>query len=116
MIHRLIKSFGYAFSGISYALKTQLNFKIHLATFVLTVIAGYWVKLSSTEWLFILLFSGMVLITELFNTAIEVLTDLVSPNYHSKAKAVKDVAAAGVLVAAISSIISGLIIFIPKVI
>lgn len=111
---RFIKSFGYAFSGLGYAIKTQFNFKVHLAALLLVMALGYWCKLAVTEWLWIIGATGMVLMVELLNTAIEVLTDLVSPEIHPKAKIIKDVSAAAVLVAAITAAAIGLVIFIPK--
>lgn len=112
---KFIKGFGYAFSGVAYAFKTQLNFKFHVVALLLTALAGWYFKLSANEWLWIVAASAIVLITELINTAIEVLVDLVSPDYNPKAKIIKDVAAASVLIAAIAAAIIGLIIFIPKI-
>nr|WP_068892433.1 diacylglycerol kinase family protein [Pedobacter panaciterrae] len=112
---KFIKGFGYAFSGIIYAFKTQLNFKFHIVALLLTAIAGWYFTLSVHEWLWIVAAAAIVLITELLNTAIEVLVDLISPNFNPKAKIIKDVAAASVLIAAIGSAIIGLIIFIPKI-
>lgn len=112
---KFIKGFGYAFSGIGYAFKTQLNFKFHIAALLVTAIAGWYFTLSINEWLWIIAAAAIVLITELLNTAIEVLVDLVSPNFNPKAKIIKDVAAGAVLIAAIGAAIIGLIIFIPKI-
>lgn len=112
---KFIRGFGYAFSGLAYAFKTQINFKFHLVALILTVLAGWYLKLSSAEWLWIVIAIALVLITELLNTAIEVLVDLVSPAYNIKAKVIKDVAAAAVLMAAITAITIGLIVFIPKI-
>lgn len=112
---KFIKGFGYAFSGIVYAFKTQLNFKFHIAALLVTSIAGWYFTLSVNEWLWIIAAAAIVLITELLNTAIEVLVDLVSPDINPKAKIIKDVAAASVLIAAIAALIIGLIIFIPKI-
>lgn len=112
---KFIKGFGYAFSGVAYAFKTQLNFKFHVVALLFTALAGWYFKLSVNEWLWIVVASAIVLITELINTAIEVLVDLVSPDYNPKAKIIKDVAAASVLMAAIGAAIIGLIIFIPKI-
>ena len=81
---------------------------------ILVGICGWYFRLSATEWLWIVSVSGLVIMAELFNTAIEVLVDLVSPEIHPKAKIVKDLASAAVLVAAIVAAIVGLIIFIPK--
>ncbi|SHF69591.1 diacylglycerol kinase family protein [Pedobacter caeni] len=112
---KFIKSFGYAFSGIAYAFKSQFNFRFHLAALTIVGLAGWYFQLSQTEWLWIVVSSGLVLLSELFNTAIEVLVDLVSPAIHPQAKIIKDAAAGAVLLAAITSVIIGLIIFIPKI-
>ena len=115
-MRKLIKSFGYAFSGVAYAFKTQLNFKIHSLALVLVGLLGWYVDLSVQDWIYIIIVTGIVIMAELFNTALEVLVDLVSPAYHGKAKIVKDVAAAAVLLAAILAVAVGLVIFIPKLI
>ena len=112
---KFIKSFGYAFSGIAHAFKSQFNFRFHVMALLITGLAGWYFQLSAGEWLWIVVASGIVLFSELFNTAIEVLVDLISPDIHPKAKIIKDTAAAAVLVAAITSVIIGLIIFIPKI-
>jgi len=111
---RFIKSFGFAFSGIVYAFKTQPNFKYHCAATVIVVILGWYCRLDNSEWLWILAAVALVLISELLNTAIEILVDLVSPTYNRKAGLVKDTAAAAVLIAAIIAAAIGLIIFVPK--
>lgn len=112
---RFIKSFGYALKGISYAFNTQLNFKFHCAATTVVALCGWYFHLERLEWLWILGAISMVMVTELLNTAIEVLVDLVSPDYHLKAGIVKDLAAGAVLIASIIAAIIGLIIFIPKV-
>lgn len=111
---KFIRGFGYAFSGLGYAFKSQLNFKVHIFIAFLVGFAGYWFKLSATEWLWIIASIAMVLVVELLNTAIEVLVDLVSPDIHPKAKIIKDVAASAVLVAAITAAGIGLVVFVPK--
>jgi undecaprenol kinase len=111
---RFIKSFGFALNGIAYAFKTQPNFKFHCALTAVVLLSGWHFELKSAEWLWLLAAIALVLISELLNTAIEVLVDLVSPNYHEKAGIVKDAAAGAVLVAAIIAAIIGLIIFVPK--
>lgn len=112
---KFIKGFGYAFSGLHHAFKSQLNFKVHILIAFVISFVGYLLKLSVTEWLWIIVLTGIVLLTELLNTGIEVLVDLVSPEIHPKAKIIKDVAAAAVLVAALTAVVVGLIIFIPKI-
>ena len=114
-MRKFIKGFSYAFAGLAYAFKSQLNFKVHILSTFLVSLAGYWFKLSSSEWLWIIASIGVVLITELLNTAIETLVDLISPEIHPKAKIIKDVAAGAVLIAAITAAGIGLVIFIPKI-
>jgi diacylglycerol kinase len=113
-MRKFIRGFGYAFNGIWYAAATQLNFKVHLAAALVAVYGGWALHISPDEWLWIILCIGIVLAAELFNTAIEFLTDLVSPEYNKKAGLVKDMSAGAVLVIAICALIIGLIIFVPK--
>jgi diacylglycerol kinase len=115
-MRRLVKSFGYAVSGITYTTKTQMNFRIHLAAILAVGLAGWYVKLSRAEWTCVVLAIGLVLVAELLNTAIELLVDLVSPEFNAQAGRVKDIAAGAVLVAAGISVMAGAIIFIPKLI
>jgi diacylglycerol kinase len=112
---RMIKSFGFALAGLRYAFKTQPNFKFHVYAMSLVAILGWYFKLKTSEWLWIVAAVALVLITELLNTAIETLTDLVSPGFHVKAGIAKDTAAAAVFLAAIAAAIIGLVIFIPKI-
>lgn len=109
-----IRSFTYAFSGIYKAIITQHNLWIHLVMIVFVIVLGVFTDISTTEWLVVILCFGFVLSAEIFNSAVEVLTDLISPEYNPKAGLVKDMAAGAVLVTAIVSAIVGLIIFIPK--
>ena len=113
---KLINSFKYAFNGLNYATKTQLNFRIHLFAAVLACLLGWFLHISTNEWLWVILAITLVMVAELLNTAIEILTDLVSPGYHEKAGHVKDVSAAAVTLAAIFALITGLVIFLPKII
>lgn len=113
---RLTNSFKYAFEGILQAYVGEQNLKIHTAIAILVIIFGFILKISYTEWLVCLVLIGLVLMAEFFNTSIEYLVDLVSPEIHPLAKATKDTASAGVLMMAIISAIIGLIIFVPKLI
>ena len=115
-INRLFKSFKYAFEGILYTLKYEQNMLIHIMATILVVILGLIVKLSIIEWLFCILFIGIVIATELINSSIEAVVDLISPNKNSLAKVAKDTASGAVLVFALTSLIGGLIIFVPKII
>ena len=111
-----MKSFGFAFKGIGYALKTQHNIWIHCILAIAAIAFGFWLEISQTEWLFVIFAIGFVLVSELFNTAIEVLVDLISPENNPKAGLTKDIAAGAVLVSAITAALIGLFIFVPKII
>ncbi|GAB3933531.1 diacylglycerol kinase family protein [Mucilaginibacter myungsuensis] len=113
---KLIRGFGYAFKGIGYAMATQLNFRVHLVASLTAAVLGYALHVSTNEWIWIIFCMALVMSAELMNTAIEVLVDLVSPEYNKKAGHVKDVAAGAVLVTAIFALITGSIIFLPKII
>ncbi|WP_419700626.1 diacylglycerol kinase family protein [Mucilaginibacter sp. NFX135] len=115
-MRRLIRSFGFAFKGLQYATATQPNFRIHLVTAVIAIGLGTILHLSAAEWQWITISIALVLVTELINTAIETLTDLVSPTYNIKAGHVKDVSAGAVVIAAVFALVMGCIIFIPKLI
>jgi len=109
------QSFKFAFTGIITAVKTQANIRIHLIAAILVSAMGFHFRISYEEWVLIILSIGFVVSAELFNSAIEFLTDLVSPEKNVLAGKVKDIAAGAVLISAISAAIVGLIIFLPKV-
>ncbi|MES2425608.1 MAG: diacylglycerol kinase family protein [Bacteroidota bacterium] len=111
---KFIRGFGYAFNGLGYAAKTQLNFRVHLGASVLAVFMGYALHISVNEWQWVILCIALVLMAELFNTALELLVDLVSPEYNKTAGHVKDVSAGAVVVAALFALITGAIVFLPK--
>ena len=112
-LKKRIKSFGYAFKGIASLLKKEHNAWIHCLAIVVVTTLGLYFHITPTEWCFVLLCFGMVLAAEGFNTAIERLVDLVSPERHPVAGDVKDVAAGAVLICAITAAIIGCIIFLP---
>lgn len=112
---RRIKSFAYAFSGIAWMMKTQINARIHAFITILVVILAIFLRINSLEWILIIFAIGFVFAAEALNTAIEIWVDKLQPEYNSKAGRAKDLAAAAVLIAAISAAIVGLIIFLPKI-
>lgn len=109
-------SFKYAFSGIMSAFKTEKNMKVHMIAVICVIVFGLLLKLNLLEWIICISCFVLVIGGELFNTAIEVVVDLVSPGINEKAKKSKDIAAGGVLVFAIGSLIIGLLIFVPKIV
>lgn len=112
---KLINSFKYAFEGIKTVIKKEQNMKIHFIMMILVILAGVILKLTKIEWIICIILFGVVLTAELFNTAIEIVVDIVMPNKDERAKNAKDISAGAVLVVAISSAIIGLIIFVPKI-
>lgn len=110
-----LKSFKYAFDGLADLVKTQPNAWIHTFIALVVLLAGFLFQLSRIEWCIISLTIALVFAAEAFNTSIEYLTNLVSPDYHPLAGKTKDVAAAGVLIVAIGAAAVGVIIFLPKV-
>ncbi len=107
--------FKFAFAGIREAFSTQLNFKIHCVAALIVLTVGYLVGIKFSEWAILLLCIGMVLVAELFNTSIEYLVNLVSPEYNELAGKIKDISAGAVLMAAIIASIIGTIILLPKI-
>jgi diacylglycerol kinase (ATP) len=105
-----------ALTGLLVMVKSEHNFRIHLFVFLLVIAFGLIIGISTAEWLFIIFVSGLVFVMESMNTAIEYLSDVISPGYHEKVKKAKDVAAAGVLISAILSVITGILIFLPRII
>lgn len=114
LISRL-NSFKYAISGIKYMLTTQKNSLVHLLAAMIVVACGFIYKIDKYEWGFIIFAIGIVFIAELVNTSIEFLTDLVAPEFNEKAGKAKDIAAGAVLIAATIAVLTGLIVFIPKI-
>lgn len=110
-IVRRAKSFTHAFRGVGILLKTTHNAWIHCLAFVLVIVAGVYVQLSTIEWSLVILASGLVFVAEAINTAIEIDMNLTSPQYHPYAKDTKDVAAGAVLLAALCAGVVGCLVF-----
>lgn len=113
-IRRRINSFRFAFQGLADLFRTQPNARIHLLLALAAVCAGLWLSISRAEWIALGLCIALVLALEAVNTALEYLTDLVSPAQHPLAGKAKDAAAAAVLLAAAGAALTGGLIFLPK--
>jgi len=111
-----MRSFGYAFEGLAYLVRTQRNFRIHLLVALAVVVAALVAGLSAIEWAVLILTIAFVVIAEGLNTGIELAVSLASPERRPEAKAAKDIAAGMVLLAALASIGVGLALFTPRVI
>ena len=110
-----LHSFRYAWCGIKIMLNGHHNFRIHLAAGFIAIICAYFAGFSLSEWCILILAIGLVLAMETLNTAIEILVDFVSPGYREQAGRVKDVAAGAVLLVAMAAMITGLLLFVPKI-
>ena len=112
----VLKSFKYAFSGISYVLKTSRNFKIQLTFAVTSLMIGFLLQISKSNYLILIATIMSVLILEILNTSIESIVDLVvKKEFSSLAKISKDTSAGAVLLASINSVIIAVYIFVPKI-
>ena len=105
------KSFTHAGRGLWIFLKTTHNAWIHLVVFLIVILLGLYFNITHVEWMVLVLTGGLVIISEAFNTAIEIDIDLTSPGYHPYARDTKDVAAGAVLISAIIAVIVGILIF-----
>ena len=114
-ISTLVKSFGHALNGLKILFKEEYNARIHLLAAITVVIAGYFFEISTIEWIAIVFAIGFVLTMEAINSAIEGLSDFVSPEKHEMIKKIKDLSAAGVLISALTALVIGLIVFVPKI-
>ena len=112
-LRKRLKSFRYAFNGIKIMFTTQHNSWIHLFATILVLLLGVYFQINTTEWVLVIIAIAMVLAAELINSAIEMVIDLISPDYHTKAGKAKDMAARAVLVCAIAATCIGIIIFLP---
>lgn len=112
---KIARSFTYAFKGIKFGLEEH-NMKFHIVIAVLVVALGWFMDISLYEWIAVTVAIGLVLAAELFNTALEKVCDMVTsahPASYSQAGKPKDIGAGAVLVAAITAVIIGLIVFVP---
>ena len=113
-VKKLLDSFNYAIEGIIYSVRTQRNMKIHMIAALLVLVICFIYDLSKIEILAVIITISIVIIAELFNTAVEFAIDATINYYHPLAKIAKNVAAGGVLVAAVNAVVVGYIIFWDK--
>ncbi|HUH97901.1 MAG TPA: diacylglycerol kinase family protein, partial [Anaerolineales bacterium] len=107
------QSFGHAFRGWWYVLRTQRNAWIHAVASTVVFGFAFWLHVSALDWAVLILTIAMVFAAEFINTAIEAVVDLASPEKHPLAKVGKDVGAAAVLISAIAAVLIGLLILGP---
>lgn len=109
-----VAAFKYAFAGWWYVIRTQRNAWIHAAASISVIAISIWLKLNNTEWLFIIIAIAFVWTAEFVNTALEVVVDLATKEQHPLAKVGKDVGAAMVMIASLTSFVIGVFVLGPK--
>ncbi len=112
---RKILSFKYALAGIITALKEEPNLKFHFLAGTFVIFLSVILDISKTDWMIIIFLIGFVICVELTNTAIEAVVDAFTDKEHPGAKLSKDISAGAVLIAAVTSAILGIMIFLPYI-
>jgi len=115
-ILKRILSFKFAFQGVKLLFKEEHNSWVHLMFTALAIFLAVWLKISLLEWILLVFCIGFVFAVEIINTAIENVCDFISPERHPMIKKIKDLSAAATLFSAITSLIVGVLIFLPKLI
>jgi diacylglycerol kinase len=114
-LQKRLHSFYCAFRGFAFAFRQEHNLWIHTPAAAVVVAAGFFFHISATEWVLITIVIAGVFASELINSAIENMVDLCSPEFDRKAGCIKDMAAGAVLITALGALVTGLIVFIPKI-
>jgi len=109
-----IKGGGYALKGAYLLLRNEASIQVQTVIAIIMTVAGFYFDISATEWMFQILSIGLVVSIEGLNTAAEEIADFVHPDFHNKIGLIKDIAAGAVFFAALTAIIIGCIIYIPK--
>jgi len=105
------RSFRVAWRGLLYTWKTQGHLKLHVLAGLAVVLCAWRAGLSRLEWLVLILTIGSVIGAEMLNTAVELVVDLVQPNFHPLAGIAKDVAAGAVLISTLQAVVVGALLF-----
>ena len=114
MIRNVITSCRWALRGIGFALRSQRNFRIHMLAAVGVLGVGAWLRFNRLEFTLLLLTVMVVILGELLNTAMEFILNLLESRNHPAVRAAKDIAAGGVLMAVVGSVIVGVLLFGPR--
>jgi diacylglycerol kinase (ATP) len=109
-----LKSVSYAFNGAVKLITTEHSIIVQFAIALLMTVAGFYMNITATEWLFQTMAIGLVVSVEGLNTAVEKMADFIHPNYHESIGFIKDISAGAVFFAAITAIVIGIIIYVPK--
>jgi diacylglycerol kinase (ATP) len=109
-----LKSVGFAVKGAFKLITTEHSVMVQFTLVIIMIIAGFYFDIDRYEWMMQILVFGLVLGLESLNTAVEKIADFVHPEFHDRIGFIKDIAAGGVLFAAIAAIAIGLLIYVPK--
>lgn len=109
-----LKSVTFAYKGAFKLITTEHSIMVQFSIGIIMTIAGFYFNITATEWLFQTFAIGLIMSIEGLNTAVEKIADFIHPNYHERIGFIKDIAAGSVFFAAITAIIIGLIIYVPK--
>ncbi len=114
-IRSRLRSFSFAFHGLSSLLKYEHNSRIHLVAATSAIFAGFLLKIKLYEWILLIIVIGIVFIAELLNSALESLADRITTEPDDIIRRAKDYSAAAVLISAIIALVAGCLIFIPRI-
>lgn len=113
---KLIRSIAFACNGLKICFTSEANFQIHSLLAITATVLGIGFNISAEEWLTILFCIVLVMAMEMMNTAVEKLCDVAHQEFHPGIKHVKDIAAGAVFISAVFSLVTGLVVFVPKII
>jgi diacylglycerol kinase len=109
------ESIKFAFNGLCSLFRNEYNSRIHLLAAIIAFVMGIILKINNIEWSLLVIVIGVVFLSELLNSSLESLADIIKPEWNEQIRRAKDYAAAAVLISAIISVIVGGLIFIPKI-
>lgn len=113
---RILKSFKFSFDGLKYAYLHEQSLLLHMIVMTFIVVFGFSFKISPIQWVITLVMGALILVTELFNTSIEAVVDMVTEEFNPLAKVAKDTASAACFIADMTAAGMWLAVFIPKII
>lgn len=114
-LKKLLKSFKYAYEGIRISVSVDQNVRFHLTAGIIVFILSLILNVSKSELMFVVFAIFFVIITEMINTAIEEMTNLIKREHSEEARIAKDVAAGAVLLAAVFAVIVGVVVLVPRI-
>ncbi len=115
-LKRIGKSFKFSFDGLKYAYLHEQSLALHVIAMIIVIACGFGFHISAIQWVITLVMGNLILVTELINTSIEAVVDLVTGEYHPLAKVAKDTASAACFVANITAFGMWMVVFLPKII